>query len=83
MAAQKEILLQTTYPRGHAPGGEVKVEIYVETKPRVGGPRFKVIAQRGEGRGSRTYLAWTLREAMEESDTVCEALAVATAEAAA
>ena len=77
------LVLETIYPRGHVPGGPVKVEVLVDTKPRIGGPRFQVVAQRGEGRGTRTYHAWTLREAIQEADTVCEALAVKPAEAAA
>lgn len=76
MSKSTEITLETTYPRGHEPGGLVKVEILVDSKPRVGGPRFKVVAHRGEGRGLRTYLAWTLREAINEANTVLDALAV-------
>ena len=62
MAKNTKILLETTYPRGYPAGGKVRVETSVESKPRIGGPRYEVIKYAADGT-SHAWQLWTLREA--------------------
>lgn len=82
MAKNTKILLETSYPRGYPAGGKVRVETSIDSKPRIGGPRFEVIKYAADGT-SHCWQLWTLREAVKQADTALALLALAQPEAAA